>query len=136
MTNLQDICESSTPRSASEQAASGPNAQPDIHSIHSQREPSIVQVAEEEIRNYQPQRPEQHRQRASLTETERLLLVPLCCSRGEEYLQGKEKFWTRQTEKFNHTTEKSIANARTIVMRLLKKYRAKYSKVSIIYIKI
>jgi len=132
MTNVQDICEASTPRSACEQAASGPNAEPGIHPIPSQREPSIVEVAEEEMRNYQPQRPEQHRQRASLTETEWLLFVRLCCSRGEEYLQGKEKLWTRQTEEFNRTTGKSIANAQTIVMRLLKQCRAKCSKVSII----
>jgi len=86
--NSQDIYEASMPRSTSEQL--GPNAEPEIHSIPSQREPSVVQVAEEEIRNYQPQRPEQHRQRASLTEIEQLLLVRLCCSRGEQYLQGKE----------------------------------------------
>ena len=59
------------------------------------------------------------RQRANLRESERLQLVRLCCTRREEYLQGKERFWDRRTQEFNATSSKNIANARSIVMRML-----------------
>ncbi|RPA92457.1 hypothetical protein L873DRAFT_1805053, partial [Choiromyces venosus 120613-1] len=71
---------------------------------------------------------ESSRQRASLNESERLQLVRLCCTRGEEYLQGKEKFWVCRTEEFNIATSKNIANARSIVMCMLKLYTARLSK--------
>ncbi|PUU74715.1 hypothetical protein B9Z19DRAFT_1092089 [Tuber borchii] len=120
--NPQDAAEVSTPISGSEHLAPSPKPSNDI--TLSAQEPSIIPVTEGEIHTdtHQP------RQRASLTESERLLLVRLCCSRGEEYLQGKERFWIRQTEEFNRTSGKSIANARTIVMRMLKQYKTKCSK--------
>ncbi|KAG0123473.1 hypothetical protein HOY82DRAFT_544232 [Tuber indicum] len=71
---------------------------------------------------------ESSRQRASLTENERLQLVRLCCTRGEEYLRGKEKFWICRTEEFNATASKRIANARSIVMPMRKLYTARLSK--------
>ena len=72
------------------------------------------------------------RQRVNLSESERLQLVRLCCTRGEEYLQGKERFWDHRTQEFNATSGKNIANARSIVMRMLKTYTMRLSKVSLI----
>jgi len=125
--NWQEVSEVSTPISGGEHIAPSPMSSNDI--TPSAREPSIIPVTEAELRtdNHQP------RQRARLTDSECPLLVRLCCSWGEEYLQGKERLWIRQTEEFNCTTGKSIANTRTIVMQMLKQYKTKCSKVSIVY---
>ncbi|KAF8542003.1 hypothetical protein BDD12DRAFT_877287 [Trichophaea hybrida] len=60
--------------------------------------------------------------RARLTDGDRLQLVRLCVTHGEEYLGPKEEYWLKQTVQFNRIKGTNMANARTVVTALLKKY--------------
>ncbi|KAF8242092.1 hypothetical protein K440DRAFT_640202 [Wilcoxina mikolae CBS 423.85] len=61
--------------------------------------------------------------RARLTDGNKLQLVRLCVAHGEEYLGPKEEYWLKRTVQFNRMKGTNMANARTVVTALLKKYK-------------
>ncbi|KAF8243443.1 hypothetical protein K440DRAFT_637350 [Wilcoxina mikolae CBS 423.85] len=61
--------------------------------------------------------------RARLTDGDKLQLVHLCVAHGEEYLGPKEEYWRKRTVQFDRMKGTNMANARTVVTALLKKYK-------------